>query len=124
MIDYKFINSYTVTIVTNEHNDIFNAFYNKAYVNDLDNNDKNNKAINGAIDVLSEMNEEELIGILIVRQLVKFYDDKDLKPECDHFLNNIYSHIDGDRTNWVTVKEAKEFLINFKLDPYFYRDLY
>jgi hypothetical protein len=115
MIDYKFINSYTVTIVTNENKDIFNALYNKSYVNDLDNNVKNNKAINGAIDVLSEMNEEELIGILVVRQLVKFYDDKDLKPECDSFLDNIYSHIYNDQTNWVTVKEAKQFLMNMKV---------
>jgi hypothetical protein len=110
MIDYKFINSYTVTMVTNENKEI----YNKSYVNDLDDNVKNNKAINGAIDVLSEMNEDELIGVLVVSQLVKFYDDNGLKPECVNLLRNIYSHIYNDRTNWVTVREAKEFLMSIK----------
>lgn len=101
----KTLNSYTVIIKINDNEEIFN----KAYINGLDNS---NLAIKGAIDVLSGMNEDKYIGILVVRE--KMLSCGDGKFKGDGVFHNTYSHIYNDRTNWVTVKEAKQFLMSIK----------
>lgn len=101
----KTLNACTVIMKINDNETIFE----KSYVNGLDNS---NLAIKGAIDVLSGMNEDKYIGIAVVRQRIFCYDDG--KLEGDDVCYNTCNHFLKDRTNWVTVREAKQFLMNIK----------
>ena len=101
----KTLNSYTVTVEVDNNETIYEA----SYVNDYDNS---NLAIKGALDVLAKMNEDKYVGILVVRQPVNFYDNG--KAECVDKLYNTYNHISNDKTNWVTVKEAKKALMSIR----------
>lgn len=96
------LGSYSVTINVTSNNQI-ETIYEKSFTNNLDGS---NKAINGALELLSSRNENELVGVLVVSQRVKFYDDGTLENDC--MLFNNYAHFRKDKSDWVTVKEAKK----------------
>ena len=97
----KTLNSYSVTMI-DDNETIFEASYLNYY-------DNSNLAIEGAIDILSEMDDDEHLGILVVKQVIRLYDDK---SEHVDQLHSIYNHIHDNKSNWVTAKEAKQFLMS------------
>lgn len=105
------LNAFTVTIRLNSSEDFFEHDFEESCLNNEDNKAKNNKAIKAAIEFLSTLNESRYIGILIVRnEMEKCINN----PKCyiGRSLYNTYNHICKDKSNWVTVAEAKNFLMN------------
>ena len=102
------LNAFTVTIRLNSSEDFFEHDFEESYLNNEDNKAKNNKAIKAAIEFLSTLNESRYIGILIVREEMEKCNQKYIGGS----LYNTYSHICKDKSNWVTVAEAKNFLMN------------
>jgi hypothetical protein len=102
------LNAYTVSIQLESRG--FNKFdFEKSYLNKQDNKACNNEAIKQGIEFLKSLPEEQLIGILVVRQpMVKSFSGS--KYIGSGVVHNTYSHICNDKSNWVTVKEAKAFL--------------
>lgn len=100
------LNAYTVTIME----DGTKYSFDKSCMNDKDNRACNNKAVKGAIEYLESLNPDQMIGILIVRQdmIKNMYSN----TYTGAGLHNTYSHIYHDRSNWVTVAEALNFLKN------------
>ena len=102
------LNAFTVTICLNSSEDFFEHDFEESCLNNEDNKAKNNKAIKAAIEFLSTLNESRYIGILIVREEMEKCNQKYIGGS----LYNTYSHICKDKSNWVTVAEAKNFLMN------------
>ena len=106
------LNAYTVTIQPDSNYGICYGeyLYNKSYTNWKSSKAKDNRAIQESIALLETLPEEQEIGILIVRQemIKSFSGNKYIGGN----LYNIYSHIYNDKSNWVTVKEALDFLKN------------
>ena len=102
------LNAFTVTIRLNSSEDFFEHDFEESYLNNEDNKAKNNKAIKAAIEFLSTLNESRYVGILIVREEMEKCNQKYIGGS----LYNTYSHICKDKSNWVTVAEAKNFLMN------------
>ena len=102
------LNAFTVTIRLNSSEDFFEHDFEESYLNNEDNKAKNNKAIKAAVEFLSTLNESRYIGILIVRKEMEKCNQKYIGGS----LYNTYSHICKDKSNWVTVAEAKNFLMN------------
>lgn len=103
------LNAYTVSIQLEPRG--FNRFdFEKSYLNGKDNKACNNAAIKQGIEFLETLPEEQEIGILVVRQI--------MSKSCigDYYIGgtlyNVYTHIYDDKSNWVKVKEAKNFLKN------------
>lgn len=106
------LNAYTVTIQTESHyGPCYGEYlYDKSYTNWKSNKAKDNRAIQESIALLETLPEEQEIGILIVRQeMLKSFSGNNY---IGGNLYNIYSHIYDNKSNWVTVKEAKDFLKN------------
>lgn len=96
------LNAYTVTIQL----EAGKTAYEKSFLNGVDGNNRNNKAITGAIQFLENQQKEKKIGILVVSQPCT----KNGKGFALGSLHNTYSHIQNDMGNWVTVGEALSFL--------------
>lgn len=100
------LNAYTVTI----HLEPMVTSFIKIFLNGEDNKACNNIAIKQGIEFLETLPEEQEIGIWIIRQemIKSFSGNKYIGGN----LYNIYSHIYNDKSNWVTVREALDFLKN------------
>ena len=91
---------YTVSIQSESKG--FNNFdFEASCLNSKDNLARNNQAIKEAIEFLETLPEEKKIGILITRKYIRSGN-----------VHDIYSHIYIDESNWVTVREALDFLKN------------
>lgn len=76
-----------------------------------------NKAIENATKYLRSLNSlQKKIGILITNRPKEIFtrveNGKNINRIMPHsvFINNIYSHVYKDKSNWITVEEALSFL--------------
>ena len=102
----KTLNAYTVTIQLEAGKTAFES----SFRNDEDNLAKNNEGVKKALEFLAKQNESRYVGVLVVRQDMEWSDTA--KRYIGGELYNTYSHICCNKSNWVTVAEAKKFLMN------------
>lgn len=102
------VTSYTITIKIGE-----NTLFNKGYVG----KEHFEKLIEQALESISNFNESDKIGVLVVAQRMDW--NKNLKCYSgSQNLHNVYSHIHSDGDNYVTVNEFKDFLKTLSYKEY------
>ena len=110
------ITSYTITItktpgtvLVRDKENVFNKGYGRE--------EGLEKLKSEVLEFISNLGEDEKIGVLVVAQKMEWCESAKVYDGCN-MLHNIYSHIYEDMSNWVTVKEFREYINSLRYKEY------